>query len=78
MSAKAILAALPYAIKKDVESDMYRSYMARCARVITENTAKMSGGGFITVEYDDLINVKQQRHIEKGAAKKKICDKLSS
>lgn len=75
---RGILSALPYAIKKDIEDEIFRSYMARCARVLTENTAKFSGGDFLSAEYDDLICVKEQKTIEKGEAKKKICNKLSS
>lgn len=40
----------------DRDEEIYKSYMARCARIITENTARMSGGGYLNVEFDDIID----------------------
>ena len=36
----------------------YRIYIADCLRIISENTAKMSGGSYITAKFADIINPK--------------------
>ena len=76
MSAKAILSSLPYKIKLDLENETYHKYMARCARILTENTAAMVQGSYINVEYDDIINPKPQTKYEQGEIANKIKSKL--
>lgn len=39
---------------------MFRDYIARCARLLTENTAKICSGSYIRKEYTDLIELKPQ------------------
>lgn len=56
MSAKAINATICYKVKQDIETEAYREYMARCARLCTENMAKISGGSYITAEFADIVN----------------------
>lgn len=34
----------------------YRIYVADCLRIISENTAKMGGGSYITAKLADIIN----------------------
>lgn len=36
----------------------YRIYVADCLRIISENTAKMGGGSYITAKLADIINPK--------------------
>ena len=36
----------------------YRIYVTDCLRIISENTAKMSGGSYITAKFEDIINPK--------------------
>lgn len=36
----------------------YRIYIADCLRIISENTAKMGGGSYITAKFEDIINPK--------------------
>ena len=36
----------------------YRIYVTDCLRIITENTAKMGGGSYITAKFSDIINPK--------------------
>ena len=36
----------------------YRIYVTDCLRIITENTAKMGGGSYITAKFADIINPK--------------------
>ena len=55
-SIKAILSTILYVIKQDTEQRVFETYTAECLRLISENTAKMSGGTFISVKYKDIIN----------------------
>ena len=34
----------------------YRIYVSDCLRIISENTAKMGGGSYITAKLSDIIN----------------------
>lgn len=36
----------------------YRIYVTDCLRIISENTAKMCGGSYITEKFSDIINQK--------------------
>ena len=36
----------------------YRIYVTDCLRIISENTAKMGGGSYISVKFADIINPK--------------------
>ena len=36
----------------------YRIYVSDCLRIISENTAKMCGGSYITAKLADIINPK--------------------
>ena len=36
----------------------YRIYVTDCLRIISENTAKMGGGSYITAKFPDIINRK--------------------
>lgn len=76
MNGKTIIATLPYKIKTDVERELYYQYTARCLRIITENTAVLSQGQYITVELDEILNPKPEiKHIE-GETSEKIKAKL--
>jgi hypothetical protein len=55
MSAAGVISILPYKIKEDEKNELYRNYMARCARLCTENLAKLSRGNYIRVEFDELF-----------------------
>ena len=48
----------------------YRIYVADCLRIISENTAKMGGGSYITAKFADIINPKpvDNRPVEEIAA----------
>lgn len=58
MSAKAVNSTIGYKIKQDFETELHREYMAKCARICTENTAKLSGGSYIGLEYSEIIHPK--------------------
>ena len=36
----------------------YRIYVSDCLRIISENTAKIGGGSYITAKFEDIINLK--------------------
>ena len=44
--------------QKEQEDKAVKIYYAECIRVITENTAKMGGGSYITAKLSDIINPK--------------------
>ena len=48
----------------------YRIYVTDCLRIISENTAKMGGGSYITAKFADIINPKpvENRNGEEIAA----------
>ena len=39
---------------------IYRIYVTNCLRIMTENTAKQSGGNYMTAESEDLIKPKKK------------------
>lgn len=51
---------MPYKIKADAETELWRKYTARCMRMIGENTAGMVNGKFMSIEYEDIINPKPE------------------
>ena len=76
MNGKAIISTLPYRINADIEKELYYQYTARCLRIITENTAMLSQGQYITVELDEILNPKPEiEHVE-GETSEKIKAKL--
>ena len=44
--------------QKEQEDKAVKIYHAECLRIISENTAKMCGGSYITVKLADIINPK--------------------
>lgn len=66
MSVRAILSTLEYKIKEAEEEAIYKQYMAKLTRFITENSANcvtsLSGGQieayYVNIDYNDLINPK--------------------
>lgn len=58
MGARAVNSTIGYKIKQDFETELHREYMAKCVRICTENTAKLSGGSYIGLEYSEIIHPK--------------------
>lgn len=58
LTVKAYISVLPEAIRQRIKDDAYKEYVAECLRIIGENTAKYSGGGYIKVKYSEIINPK--------------------
>ena len=44
--------------QKEQEDKAVKIYYAECLRIISENTAKMGGGSYITVKLADIIDPK--------------------
>ena len=44
--------------QKEQEDKAIKIYYAECLRIITENTAKISRGAYITAKLEDIINPK--------------------
>lgn len=44
--------------QKEQEDKAVKNYYAECLRIITENTAKIGGGSYITAKFSDIINPK--------------------
>ena len=49
--------------QKEQEDKAVKIYYAECLRIITENTAKIGGGAYITVKLADILNPKQVENI---------------
>ncbi len=60
MSARGLICLLPLLIKQQASESAYRIYTAECLRMITENTAKISGGSYIQERFIDIIEPKKQ------------------
>ncbi len=53
---RAYVTALPVALKQQAKEEAYRVYVTEALRVIAENTAKLSQGGYLKSRYVDLIS----------------------
>lgn len=60
MSARALLSALPVVMLERSKVTAYRVYTAEALRIITENTAKYAGGGYMKQKYSDLVDPKPE------------------
>ena len=56
MSGAGYVAALPSLVKERILNKAYRVYVTDALKVIAENTAKFSGGGYLKTRYYDVIN----------------------
>lgn len=83
IGARAVISTIGYKIKQDIETDAYRNYIARCLRILTENTSAPAGycsggkiGSYLQFDFDDIINPKPQKEHKKGEIADKIKSKL--
>ena len=53
---RAYVSALPALLKQQAKDDAYKAYITEALRIISENTARYTGGGYIKVKYTDIIN----------------------
>lgn len=77
MGGRAILQAIPYVIKRDVENSIWRDYMAKCIRIVTENTANACKGSYLKAEYSDIIHPKPEEKRTSAEIIAAISDKLN-
>lgn len=56
MSGAGYVAALPGLVKERILNKAYRVYVTDALKLIAENTAKFSGGGYLKTRYYDVIN----------------------
>lgn len=61
LGIKALLVTLPYKAKEREEFELYKAYTAECLRLITLNSAKYTGGTYLTKSYLDLVNPKEEQ-----------------
>lgn len=63
---------------RDAEKELYKDYLARCARIITENTAKMAQGSYLPYDFSDIISGETTTSSEDGTKlTERIKNKLS-
>lgn len=55
LKVKAMFGVLPQLIKNQSIGETYQIYVTDCLRMISENTAKQSGGSYIPKRYADFI-----------------------
>lgn len=56
LTVRAYVSALPALLKQQAKDDAYKAYITEALRIISENTARYTGGGYIKVKYTDIIN----------------------
>lgn len=60
MKVRGYLASLPVSVKKQVMDEAYREYVTEALRIISENTAKYAGGGYMKARYADIVRPKPE------------------
>lgn len=60
LRAGALLPMLMARLHRDGEREMWGQYIATGLKMLTENTAKIAGGSYLTVSYTDIIHPKPQ------------------
>ena len=58
LRARALLSLLPGKLKEIGELEAHRMYLATCAQMAAENTAKLGGGRYMAMSYSELIHPK--------------------
>lgn len=60
LRAGALFPMLGAILQDNMERELWRRYVATAARMLTENTARFAGGGYLSIDYDDIIQPKAQ------------------
>ena len=55
MNGRATVSALPYAVNRVIKDEIYRVYITDALKVIGENAAALTGGGYMGKRYYDII-----------------------
>lgn len=58
LRARAIISMLPEMLKQSCEKEAYKTYLAECMRMMTENTAKFAGGRYMNVSFAEMLHPK--------------------
>ena len=58
LRARAYISALPVAMKRQCEQEIFREYIADGIQMISENTANYVSGRYIVKRYTEIINKK--------------------
>ncbi len=58
LTAKAVLATIHERIKENSEKEISLLYIAECARMTSENTAKVGIGPYMTAKLSDILHPK--------------------
>ena len=63
--------------EREQKTELFRTYVAECIRMMTENSARMGGGGsYMKLKYSDLISAKPEKRVEPGEPTANIRKKL--
>jgi hypothetical protein len=62
--------------EREQKTELFRTYIAECARMVTENTARMGGGGYMKIKYSELVSAKPVKPVEPGEPTANIRRKL--
>ena len=54
----------------------YRIYISDCLRILTENTAKLSNGAYLTERYFEMLNHGTKKQYKQGEITEKIKSKF--
>jgi hypothetical protein len=58
-------------VKEQQREDLYRRYVAECLQNISENTAKQSGGAYVSSRFADLA---RPRPVDNRTAEEVVAD----
>lgn len=58
LRARAIISVLPDILKQSCEHDAYKTYLAECMRMVSENTAKFAGGRYMSISFAEMLRPK--------------------
>lgn len=51
---------LPEVLKQSLEREAYKTYLAECLRMVTENTAKSAGGRYMNLSFAEMLHPKPE------------------
>lgn len=58
LRAGALFPMLFAKLQENCERELWRRYVAAGIKMVSENTARFAGGGYLAIDYDDIINPK--------------------
>ena len=76
MGARAYIAVLPSLLREQLIDETYRHYVTDALRLISINTAKFAGGGYIEERYRDLTYDLTHPHQEVAMTEDEVIAKV--